>query len=537
MSQGDKRLIWNLRERIVSADLLRAQALAAAEKAGLLRSFYNDVAGDWWSAGGLETPVVSSSPSLAGDVYGGLMVQPDNAAYYLVTPGAVGVLEPSGLGADDNPYRVIVDPGVATAGVLPFTSNAAGASPRWDVIECQPADRVLEQQTRDIYNPATGVASPVLVDKVSAGQLNYRVRVGTVGAGFPGVAAGWLPLSVACVPAGSSSLLTSDLWDVRPLVRERVRPNSVDLGGPVGSSPVVACEYRHRAAADAVFNQWVGTSESVFNGYQVGGILDRSTPSTLAQFGSTAASGGRAGVVNGDLADNKSTFSLTSGGLVYVAAVFPALLPRWQRYSQVPVGSGRVPSGPRGILLVTTTPPAANGLYSGLPMPTAAVFGGGSFGGCMLAAVACDTAPIPRTSWASGTEHWVASQPRAGTVAGTDGFFLITPGQDFPASARRVLVEFIVSGDNTGGQTAGTTTVTSLANGEAGSLVVFSERVGMVVSGATSIRFQAWIPIIPRTTPNDPSLPATQKLSVSTNLAVSASALTMTVLAWSSSDR
>jgi hypothetical protein len=541
MSQGDKRLVVSLRERETSADTMKLQALAAAEKAGLLRAMYNDTLGDWWSAGGLQTQVVSSSPSLVGDVYGGLMVKPDNAAYYLIQPGALGVLEPSGLGVDDNPYRVIVDPGVTGAGVLPFTSNAAGLSPRWDVVECQPADRVLLQETRDILNPLTGVAVPTLVDKVRAGQLNYRVRVGTPGSGFPGLAAGWLPLSVVCAPAGSSSLLTSDVWDVRPLVRERTRPSPSD--GFNGYAPNYMAEYRMRTAAAATFNQWVGASEASWNGYVAGGKLERSTPSTLAQFGSTAATGGRAGVFNLDLADNQGgSFSLGANVRLNLFALFPAGLPRWQRYSQVPIGSGRVPSGPRGILVVDRSDVNASGSVSSVLLPTAMSWGGTNFAdGCLLASLTCDGSSVPQGVMASDAEHWQNGGPTVtGTVVAGGFTFDAAANVAWPVNARRLLMYFSLVVDNTAGSAV------ARVFGSTGSTteqpVQFAAlRTPCLVSGTAKIEFQAWVPCLARTLPPVSSLPATQRVTLAVSgdagaLAGMVSGI-MRCLAWSSSDR
>lgn len=535
MPQGDKRLVLNVRERLLSDDFNRLQGIAAAERAALLRSAFNDALGDWFAAGGLQTPYASSNPSLVGDVYGGLMVQPDNAGYFLVQGGVAGFLDPAAVGVEENPYRVVNDPGVSVPAALPFTSNAGGGSPRWDVVECQPADALLSQESRYVFNPATGIASPILVDKVRAGRLTYRVRIGTVGAGFPGLAVGWMPLAVVCAPAGSSSLLTSDVWDVRPLVRERVRPNPLVLGPNQSNCPILSSEYRHITAVDAAFNQWVGASEAVFNGYQVGGKLERSTPSTLAQFGSTAASGGRAGVINADLADNKSTFALTAGGLVYVAALFPAGLPRWQRYSQLPIGLGRVPSGPRGILVVTTATPLANGLFAALPLPTASTFGG-SAPGCALATVACNSFPIPQHAWANSTVHWVASLPRAGTVGGGGGTFNLTPGQDFPPFARSIFVRFEIFGNHSGGPTNGLVTGTTRVGSSVG-VPFFNDHVAMFANVSCTVSFSAWVPVLPRLTPNDPALPAVQSIVLVAAFTGAISSVTMTVLAWNASDR
>lgn len=547
MAQGEKRLYFNLRERLVSDDMNRLQAIEAAEHAALLRGRHNDAIGDWYSAGGLQTPVVSSTPSLLGDVYGGLMVQPDNAGYYLIQPGVAGFLDPAGVGVDDNPYRVCNDPGVVTPGVLPFTSNAGGGSPRWDVVECQPVDTVVVQESRYIFNPATGIASPQMVDKVKAGRLSYRVRTGTVGGGFPGLAAGWMPLAVVCAPAGSSSLLTSDLWDVRALVRERARSQN-GTGVPVGYSPIHACEYRLRDANNAVFNHWAGVAESIFQGYAAGGKLERSTPSTLAQFGSTAASGGRAGVFNMDIADNQSTYVLGAQVRVNLVALFPAGLPRWQRYSQVPVGTGRVPSGPRGVLVATTSGANSNGIIGGIPLPAAMAFGGGAVAdGCLLGSTVCDASSNPRAGLGTDGEHWISNYTGTGaqlvaatSIVGTTFLWDIVPNVPWPFSARRVLISFRVVVDNTGGSTLARAFVAIGTTGEpsAGGLW---RRVPCLVSAASTIEFEAWLPTLPRLVPTDQNPPATMRITLQLiGDAGSLAGLTsgnLACIAWSSSDR
>lgn len=538
MSQGDKRLVWNLRERILSADLVRGQALAAAEKAGLLRSFYDDTLGDWFDAPGLQSLITSSTPSLLGDVYGGLMVQPDNAAYFLVQPGSIGVLEPTGLGPDDSPYRVVVDPGVSVAGALPFTSNAGGVSPRWDVVECQPVDRVLEQQTRDIYNPATGVVVPTLVDKVRAGQLNYRVRVGTPGSGFPGVAAGWLPLAVVCAPAGSNSLLTSDVWDVRPLVRERVKkPHPVDPSTGTGFAPIPTADYRFITQTE---NKWNGVAESEFNGYAAGGMLTRSTPSTLAQFGLTTAGGGRFASLNADLVDNQASYTLGANTPVYLVALFPVLLPRWQRYSQVPVGTGRVPAGPRGFLVATTTKPAPNGVIKSMPLPTAAQFGGGSVhAGCLLASTMCSAGSAPLLSSAAASiHHWTDAPNLAGTIVGADFRFDFDPtlGTYWPPSARRVLYRFVGTSDNTGGtnSTGVLVQVVDLSTSQVYATLMNERRP--MTSGVIVIDFAFWAPVLPRLTPAALTFPGNMRVVVNYNTQVGHISSSIRCLGWSSAD-
>ncbi len=544
MPQGDKRLIQNIRERIVSADINALQAIAAAERASLLRSQYNDLLGDWYVAPGLQTEFVSSSPSLPFDVYGGLMVKPDNAAYFTVQPGVGGFLYPAAAsGTYDVPYEVINDPGVSVAGALPFTSNAGGGAPRWDVVECQPVDTVLAQESRYIFNPGTGIATPEIVDKVRALRLTYRVRVGTPGGGFPGLAAGWAPLAVVCAPAGSSSLLTSDVWDVRPLVRERARRRfAVDVGTGAGYCPNVVADYRFTTLNAPA--RWIGTSESEFNGYRAGGQLLRSTPCQLGQFGGTGPTGGQYGAVSAELSDNQASYSGTVDTGIYLVALFPHLLPRWQRYSQAAIGTGRVPTGPRGILVTTSTIPKPNGVVIGVPMPTAAQFGGGStFAGAVLGASQLNSSSVPRPASASARVHeWPGARTLAATIASsTFTFSFANPasGLYFPPHARRVLFDFLGTSNNSGGQltTEVTASAIDLNQGQVYAYPVNLERHSILAINGAEVRFRFWVPVLPKDTPSAIVGP-TGGFEINVSYTVAGAHLTGTLTArgWSADD-
>ncbi len=542
MSQGDKRLVQNIRERIVSADLNDLQTIAAAEKAELLRSLYDDRVADWYLAPGLQVPIASSSPSLAFDVYGGLMVKPDSAGYFLVQGGVAGFLLPTGLGTYDSPYRVVVDPGVVTPGSLPFTSNAGGGAPRWDVVECQPVDTLLAQESRYIFNPGTGIASPEVVDKIRAMRLTYRVRLGTPGGGFPGLAAGWAPLAVVCAPAGSSSLLTSDVWDVRPLVRERTRRSfPVDASTGDGYAPNTAADYRMLTTSE---NRWNGISEAEFNGYVAGGQLLRSTPSQLSQFGATTPTGGRFGSFNIDLSDNQSNYLPGSNAGFYLVALFPYLLPRWQRYSQVAIGSGRVPTGPRGILVATNTVPKTNGIVTGVAMPTAAQFGGGStFAGAVLAASQFNGAALQPGGAAGRVHEWTYGFPKAQSaiVGSTFQFnFNINDGLHFPPHARRVRFAFRGLSNNSAGTAVGptsaTVTVTDLVSGIQVATPVRGQPLYLANGNPEIVQFDFWCPILPKDLPSSVESTAGMRVEVTYTATPSHTSATLTTAAWSASD-
>ncbi len=542
MSQGDKRLVQNIRERIVSADLNDLQTIAAAEKAELLRSLYDDRVADWYLAPGLQVPIASSSPSLAFDVYGGLMVKPDSAGYFLVQGGTAGFLLPTGLGTYDSPYRVVVDPGVVTPGALPFTSNAGGGAPRWDVVECQPVDTTLAQESRYIFNPGTGIASPEIVDKIRAMRLTYRVRIGTPGGGFPGLAAGWAPLAVVCAPAGSSSLLTSDVWDVRPLVRERVRRSfPVDQVTGEGYAPNTVADYRMQTAT---INRWAGASEAEFNGYVAGGQLLRSTPCQLSQFGDTAPTGGRYAAFNIDLSDNQSNYVPGANAPFYLVALFPYLLPRWQRYSQTAVGSGRVPTGPRGILVATNTVPKTNGIVTGVAMPAAAQFGGGSaFAGAVLSASQFNGTALQPGSAAGRVHEWTYGYPKNHSAIVADIFqfdFNVNDGLHFPPHARRVRFAFRGLSNNSTGTAVGPTSISVRVIDTLTGVQVATPVRGLPVYLANGnpefVQFDFWCPILPKDLPSSRESTAGMRVEVSYVTTPGHTSATLTTAAWSASD-
>jgi hypothetical protein len=372
MSSGNKRIVINSRERAVSGDVNRAQAFEASNRAQAMRRQVNRVGHNanprTYQAVGRDAIDIGVAPT-AGTVHDcihGLMVRPDAAGYLLVDPGSAGFLLAgfSGLGADDSPYIVVDDAGVSAIDVLTFTANA-GPGPRIDVIECRPVDAVVESSSRDIYDPVTGLFTPATVEKVRAASLEYRIRTGTPGAGFPGTDPDWMPLAVSVMQQGAASFLQTDFYDVRPLVSERVLGFLERTQATTdAATPAVDTDISARALDSVGQTFLVGAYYGHFCGYRSGGLLCANTPSALARFND--ASFGMRPAFEPSHTDNKCGGAqapvTTKGALNAIVAAFPMGLNRWVRYTQAAVGAapytgyasvdGRLPWGPNGILVV-----------------------------------------------------------------------------------------------------------------------------------------------------------------------------------------
>lgn len=354
-----RRLLkFNTREKAVSNDYNRLQKFLSTQQALTAAARWLDKRPGTYDYPGLTVPVSTTETPLAAVVLGGSLVRVDNATSLLVDPGCiVGYQTLASPDADDTAIFIANDPGVTALGTpnMTFTANAGG-SPRLDVIECQPAVVVTENSSRDVFNTGINQYQPTPVDKVIEVRMTYRIRLGTPGSGFPGVAAGWLPLAVACVQPGAASFAAVDFWDVRPLVDDK--DPLINQPNPATQfSPVRNCEF---ATGDDSGTRFIGGYiETSFGGYRAGGRLMNSAANQAAYFGLTTTIGGE--FANFTILPLPPAVTLP----VYIYAVFPHGLPRWVRYKETAdVTYGRVPRGPRGILQSSTTAPSANGVAS-----------------------------------------------------------------------------------------------------------------------------------------------------------------------------
>ena len=511
MSSGQKQLVTNTRERALSTDQNRSEAFIARDRSQLARFLYNDTRQNTYQYPGVAKQNVGGEVPLSADVFGGLMVDPQ-ATSLLITPGEIGCLFPDpSITADDSPYMLIDDPGQQTAGILTFTANASGQI-RIDLVECQPVSTILETDNRDIFNPSTGLFAPATVTKVQAFRLQYRIRTGTGGAGIPALVAGWLPLAAIVMPSGAADFNACDFYDVRPLVEERVRPQPAGPSGGFNTAqycPVRNAEYFSQVVTGATTVQ--GFSETQFGGYIAGGWLRRSSPNSSGTFGGTGVNDGDASQINVSIADNQVTgFAPVAAQIVYLVAYFPAQLPRWVRYSEVVVGGGfgRIPQGPRGIILASTATPLKNGIVT--PMTIGHGFGGGH-GGVVLGTLVynsggTDFVPVN----ANGGLHSNQSAPinfAVSRISTSQVDFALVAGTHYPANASEIQVQIQVTLDNSGSFDAAFLKVVT-TNGAIGANVLLPQSVP-VPAGSTTVAINVRVPLISRTSPVDAGGPST----------------------------
>lgn len=347
MSSGGRRIVNNTRERLISSDFNRLQAFQEAERSELLNALAtpNYVAMDFVSSAVIPT---TTSASDATVLAGLTVVAPVAGVELAVQAGEALLIAPDAVpDPDDSPAKLCRSSGVLVgSGTLPLTPNASGLL-RIDVVECRrvPTLTVQETDTRDVFDLTAAGFVPSLVNKVTAESLEFRVRLGTPGAGFPGSATGWVPLAVMGVPNGTVTLDTVSMYDVRPLVSDRW-PNSLARGS----------FFVPPRQANLWLDHWTAPGEerlngifwSEFRGYRVGGklaLINAGTGATQEYV---------------DLLEwTEPGFIPVADTLAHLWLVFPYDLPRWQHYSDFAVApyGGRIPYGMRGIPVLTSSYP------------------------------------------------------------------------------------------------------------------------------------------------------------------------------------
>jgi hypothetical protein len=349
MTTGLRRLRINTQERAVSTDINRLQAFAGREFEEFARVLLdNQFATDDPS---IDVGIFSVGAPVSAEILSGLLVKPQAGAFGLtIDPGSIGIVSgaPSG---DDSGYSMIRDAGVPSLGTLAIAANVSG-SVRIDVVECSiDSSTVVVTDSRDIFNPSTGLFVASSVTKETQGRLAYRVRQGTPGAGLPASQTGWLPLAVVRVPNSAASNDVCTFWDVRPMVSDRLESIQNRSSGPrdlVDADMTIV-----RLTSTDI--RMVGSINASFRGRRAGGPLSRGVPGTLSAYLEVDP-------VNGAVAEPVSALQT-----LYLC--FPGGLPRWARYTDGP--SNRVPHAPFGIPVFSTVPSTFDLIPNGaITMPT-----------------------------------------------------------------------------------------------------------------------------------------------------------------------
>lgn len=345
---GNKRVVHNTRERLLSLDHNREQAFEAADIATALARTFLPVYED---DRGVSTLDETKAAPLTALILDGLMLRPiDGSASALVDPGTVVMSDPDASPSDDDvPWKWVHSDGILAAGELVLTGNPGGT--RIDVVEFSRTEEVFEYDSRDQFDPGTGLFTPVPLEKVRRGALVFRIRLGVVGSSFPGLVAGWVPIAVVRVPSVTNTWDDVTVWDVRPLLADR------RAGGPnVGqATPRVTRQLLKSDLATIVSSVGAtvrisGTLEGELRGWRVGGVLVRSVPGTMTSYLEATQTASQEG--------SGVTFDANKHWYLYL--LFPYGLPAWRRYSD-PGSGGRVPVGHRGIAVFSKKVPRFTG--------------------------------------------------------------------------------------------------------------------------------------------------------------------------------
>jgi hypothetical protein len=428
MGSGNKQQVINPRERAVSTDINRLQQYAAADLSAILRMLISgSVLVDDQGAAAPTYSATTDTP-LTGKVLGGLLVRPQyGTVNTLVDAGVAYVVNPDVTpDPNDSAFKLVNDLGITNGAVLPLAPNTSGST-RVDVVECQRVDVVLASENRDIYDQISGLFTPELVNKTIAARFLYRIRAGTPGGGFPGAAAGWMPLMVAAVPTGSVTWDSAvRCWDVRPLVAD----SAIGLGLLSKRVPRGRCI----AALGTGTTIITGMADSECNGQRAGGRL---------YTGYSAI----------DVASNsicEAGFAATANRPWYLYAIFPFGLPRWVGYTTGP--TPMLPDGMRGIPVLSMTKPARmqGAPVGAVALPPDTLLGSSTTVGVCLCAGMDSAAGLPTTWFDDGV---VAHQLRATSAPdalpatsfdGNTATFNFLEGTNFPANARAIVIDVAV---------------------------------------------------------------------------------------------
>jgi len=458
---GNKGMLINTGERAVSTDINRLQALQAGATMELFRWLLDVGQGtDDVGAGSLASEHTSQTSPETGEILGGLCVLPELGTFALNVSGGLALMvDPDAVpSADDSPYKYVRSLGGTSAtvlgGPLVLTANPLGSGgTRIDVIECSRVDDPAnETDNRDIFDPTTNLFAATTVTKSVASTLTFRVRPGTPGGGFPGTEAGWMPLAIASVPAGTTSVSTPaandnvTFWDVRPLVNDRA--NGVgSLGQSVPRRTKLTWSQLTGNAGSAPAN---GIVEATYQGRRLGGQLRRGSPGVdYAQ----------PYIDFMDAANCEKNFTFAASGMVFYYLLVPYGLPRWARYTDYPSGS-RLPRSPRGIpLLSKVHPQHVTGLpQAGIVLPAA--FGLGSVAVTDAVCFGATTMFLSNLVGHVTSDGWTnpsVPTPYVTQTGPSDASFLFQENVHVPAGATKIRVQMNLQCAFTSGGTASVT--------------------------------------------------------------------------------
>jgi hypothetical protein len=424
MSHGWNEVIINTQERAISTDINRLQRFKEKDLAEVFRHMFDVYAStDDDQLGTLNVPNTLETPLRAEILGNGLLVRPQGGSLNLLVDSGVMMAIAPDAALDESDYKFIRDDGVTTLGALTIAANASGST-RIDVIECRINTTALEVfDNRDVYNPTTGLFSATSLVKERRGRLEYRVRQGTPGSGMPANQSGWLPLAVASVPNGTTTVDTVTFWDVRPLLADR---ESASTYRNNQLPKIVDARLRGSRQEFQPAHRTHGYIDALFQGRRVGGRLRRGTPGTDADY-----------FEGTEAANQDGTITAVNGTKVHCYLAFPYSLPRWARYTDGP--ANRVPRSPKGIPIVSTVEPNFfNQPSSAITLPTSTGLGGSTSTAMCIYPGEIGSTVFPdflMTGRRIDTRTVkLKTPPTVNTTAKLE--FNLTPGTDFPSNTK-----------------------------------------------------------------------------------------------------
>jgi hypothetical protein len=497
-NSGLRRLVHGTRERILSSDHNREQSFEAAMLADVLRHLLDTTTLEEQAAGVESLGSILTTP-LRAIVINGLRVRPEIGTFNLfVEPGITVAVDPgSPASPDDSVAQVVRSAGQQVAGALVISTP--GGSTRIDVIECSISQVVIEADNRDVFSPSTGTFTPQLVNKVVEAQLTFRVRAGTPGAGYPGAAAGWLPLAIARVPTAAASNDTCDFWDVRPLYS--------DLAGGANriARSLPGYDRQHGAAIEEGAGNWRarGIIETDLLGWKLGGDL---APAAAGTTYLDLTSGGPC---------QEPGFAAVALRPWYLYLAHPHSLPRWAKYSPASSGS-RVPLAPRGIPILSMTGPSGfgNGPFGALALPTSTGLGGTTTNAAVVMTGAFIAGPTWRGSAiANGFTYvrtGISASPTSG-AATNSVTYTFTGNLHHPSNASELLLRFDTTVADAGGTIYPVSRQLTVFDAAGNQVFVRQEALTQTVpsGGSYTDRWEVTVPL----PPNFP-IPTTQTLTM-----------------------
>lgn len=363
---GGKQVNYVTLEQALSTDLNRQQDFQTQQRADTFKALNNlrHAANGRYPFVQAEWPNPLPAGEIPHDVYGGLMVRPDQVNDLLIDPGTAGFIIPGQGGVDDSDYVLVNSPGVQSLGQLTFTPNVSGSA-RIDIVECRAVPAAPETASRNIFDPVSQTFSPQVIDKVVQYELEFRIVVGTPGGGLRDPDSEWCPLAIVFVQDSAAGFSSCDVYDVRPLVSARdisynrflVPQATLD---DIGIRPTYRQLFLGSGGQnDTQVDRLVGYSEVIWGGYITGGMIRMNGVSDTPGFGTDQDTQ----IDLSDPVNHLTTIVVGSGGAKHfsLCAYFPGRYPRWVRYSQLPVTAdtnndifitGRIPTGPGGILML-----------------------------------------------------------------------------------------------------------------------------------------------------------------------------------------